>query len=33
MMPLAIAALVTELWFLAKLTVVPTGKETIIIKR
>ena len=33
MMPLAIAAVVTELWFLAKLTVVPTGKETIIIKR
>jgi len=33
MMPLAIAAVVTELWFLAKLTVLPTGKETIIIKR
>ena len=33
MMPLAIAAVVTELWFLAKLTVPLTRKETIIIKR
>jgi hypothetical protein len=33
MMPLALAAIVAELWLLAKLTTLPTGKETIIIKR
>jgi len=33
MMPLALAAVVTELWFLARLTVLPIRKEAIIIKR
>ncbi len=33
MMPLALAAVVTELWVLTKLTTLPTKKEAIIIKR
>ena len=33
MMPLALAVVVTELWLLAKLTVLPTKEEAIIITR
>jgi len=33
MMPLALAAVVAELWLLAKLTILPSKEETIIIKR
>jgi len=33
MMPLALAAVVAELWLLAKLTTLPTQEEAIIITR
>jgi exosortase len=33
MMPLALAAIVTELWLLTRLTVLPTKEETVIITR